>query len=432
VPPPYPDITAPLTPTEIESALSDLAATFPGVCTREKLPFQSHKGSDIHAIKIANVGAPDRPTVVLVGGVHGRESAPPDALVRFAQHLLVSHKDSTDILYPMRRVVPLIGTPVSFPTFKIRHPRVKRIVERVDLWIAPCVNPDGRLFDQDNLPVDLAGAGWRKNLRPNADAARIGVDINRNFDIAWRFEDYYNMGIYRLQYLRPEDPAATDSALETFRGPVAPPAGTEPETANVQFLVNDKRPRFYVDVHQAGRMILIPWGLEQNGTDPAMRFDNAAFTAKRDGLLAGSPVLPVGSTDYQEFLSDAGLHSHLKKVRYVAEAMQARILRSAGLSPVGPASRRRQVSTYRVLQSSHYAHPTFGPATGVSDDYAFSRQFLDPTRGQSFAYTLETGNTDERGFHPNYAPAAGHYQKIEREIHAALIELLAIAAGFSK
>jgi hypothetical protein len=429
VPPPYADIIVPLTPTQIEDALLDLETSFVGVCTREKLPNPSHEGTDIHAIKIANVAAPGRPTVVLVGGVHGRESAPPDALVRFAQHLLVSYTDHSDIVYPPRTVVPLIGTPVAFPAFTIRHPRVKRIVERVDLWIAPCVNPDGRLFDQDHLPVDLAGAGWRKNRRPHPDAARIGVDLNRNFDIAWRFEDYFDMAVYTLEYA--VRPAGTDPISDTFRGVAAPPAGTEPETANVQFLINDKRPRFYVDVHQDGRMILFPWGLEQNGTDPAMRFNNPAFTALRDGLLAGSPFLPVGRTDYKEFLSDAGLHSHLKKVRFVAEAMRAKILRSAGLPPAGPASRRRDVSTYRVLQSSHFAHPHAGPSSGPSDDYGFSRQVLDATLGQTFAYTLETGDVDERGFHPDYAAAVGHYQKIEREIHAALIELLAIAAGFS-
>jgi hypothetical protein len=417
----------------IEDALLDLDATF-AACTREKLPFPSHEGRDIHAIKIAKVAAPDRPTVVLVGGMHGRESVPPDALVRFAQHLLVSNRDGTEILYPSRTVVPVpgMGTPVTFPAFKIRHPRVKRIVERVDVWIAPCVNPDGRKFDQDFPPADLAGAGWRKNRRPNADATKIGVDLNRNFNIAWRFEDYFDMPVYRLDYPSTDDPAGTDATSETFRGTDPPPAGTEPETGNVQRLIDDKRARFYVDLHQAGRKILVPWGLEENGTDPGMHFDNAAFTSRRDGLLAGSPSLPVGRTDYQEFLSDVGAHSHRKKVQFIADSMHDRILRSAGLSPIGGPSRRRAVSTYKVVQSAFYADPFSGPTSGASDDYAFSRQYSDPTRGQMFAYTLETGNTDERGFHPSYDPAVGHYQKIEREIHAALIELLAIAAGFTR
>jgi len=43
----------------------------------------------------------------------------------------------------------------------------------------PCANPDCRqsVIDGDSL--------WRKNLRDNTRTSCEGVDVNRNFDIAW-------------------------------------------------------------------------------------------------------------------------------------------------------------------------------------------------------------------------------------------------------
>lgn len=304
MPPPYPDLVAPLTPPQIEAALKDLNDSFTS-CRWNVLPMASHEGKAIHYLKIPKADVAGRPTVLLVGGVHGRESAPPDALVRLAQKLLVSYDTGADIVYPKRTVVPLMGPPVTFPAFTIRHARIKRIIDKVDLYIVPCVNPDGRRYDQDPLPMGDPPkplGGWRKNRRPHPDKTRIGVDLNRNFDIAWKFEDYYDMAVYRLDYADPDDPASTDRTSETYRGDSPPPGGTEPETHNVQWLINDKKPRFYVDVHQTGRVVDVPWALEENGTDPAMNWRNLALTGTRNGLKSNSANLPLGA-DYREFFS---------------------------------------------------------------------------------------------------------------------------------
>jgi hypothetical protein len=81
-----------------------------------------------------------------------------------------------------------------------------------------------------------------------------------------------------------------------------------------------------------------------------------------------------------------------------------------------------------VGQSAFLYLPGAGPNSGCSDDYACSRQFLLPNREPIFAYTLETGSTDEQGFHPDYSVVAGHFRKINREIHGALLALLTTAA----
>ncbi|MEV6975010.1 M14 family zinc carboxypeptidase [Kitasatospora sp. NPDC093806] len=455
MPPPYVTVTVPQSPDQIEAALVDLALTFPSLCTRIAFPNRSVEDRPIHFIRIADGSAggpsgrpsdgppgesPDgRPVVVLTGGVHARESAPPDALVHFAQNLLVSRSTGTDITFPAMVCTPLPTmppnggppvpvSPVEYPRFTIPAAKVRRFLERVDLYIAPLINPDGRQFDQDNHPVGTGGAGWRKNRRPDPDPARIGVDINRNHDIAWKFEDYYDMAVYRKRYSF--GPASTDPANETYRGPAA---ASEPETANVQWLIDEVRAAYFVDVHQFGRNVLLSWGIEDNGDDPAMNFSSPAWKGRRDGLRPGSPLVPPDRPNYQEFVTNTAPHFVRDRLPVLANAMRDAILRSAGVDPAAPVpvtpEARRVHSTYDVGQSAAlYDKVNGGPVTGTTDDYAFRRQFDDPGRAPVFAFTIETGHLEEAGFHPDYGRPPGHYAKIEREVHAALAELCEMAA----
>ncbi|WP_431676394.1 M14 family zinc carboxypeptidase [Kitasatospora sp. KL5] len=430
MPPPYPAITVPQTPAQIEAALADLAASFPALCTLDRFPNKSVEGRDIHFIKIANGSGSNRPVVVLIGGVHARESAPPDALIRFAQSVLVSHDGSSDITFPAMSCEPLPSGPaVAYPDFTILASDVKKIVDTVDLYIAPLINPDGRLFDQLHPPSPPSG-GWRKNRRPHPDPAKIGVDLNRNHDIAWKFEDYYDMALYRADY--PTGPAeAVDESEETYRGPSV---ASEPETANVQWIVDTKKPAFFVDIHQFGRKVLMPWGLEDNGDDPTMTFSSPAWTGKRDGLRPGSLSLPPTDPDYKEFVSDSAPHFVKKNLGFIGDSMRDAILASAGvvLGSTAP-DPKRDHSTFEVAQAAVLYHPVGGgPVTGTTHDYAFRKQFDDPARAPVFAFGIESGHEEEAGFHPDYASPPGHYAKIEREIHAALIALGTIAAKLGK
>lgn len=426
MPPPYPQITIPLTPAQIEAALADLAASFPALCTLETFPNKSVEGRDIHFIKIANGGGPNRPKVLFLGGVHARESAPPDALIRFAQNVLTSHDSGADIVFAPMSCTPLpAGPAVSYPQFRISASTVANIVDTVDLYIAPLINPDGRLFDQLNPPTDAAIGGWRKNRRPDVNPNIIGVDINRNHDIAWKFEDYYDMSVYLSRYVN--GPASVNKSADTYRGPSA---ASEPETQNVQWIADTKKFTYFVDVHQFGRKVLTSWGIERNGSDPTMTFSAAAWTGKRDGLPAGDSLLPPGRPDYKEFVSNVAPHFVADRLNSIGAALRDAILRSAGVNPGSTVPNpRRAHSTYDVGQSAALYHPTGGPVTGTTDDYAFGLQFDDPSRAPVFAFTLETGHEEEQGFHPRYSSPPGHYAKIEREIHAALIELCTIAAN---
>ncbi|MEU4644831.1 M14 family zinc carboxypeptidase [Micromonospora sp. NPDC023814] len=420
MPPPYPDITAPLRAQEIEDALADLAASFPALCTRTVFPAETAGGRTHSYVRIANGSGPNRPAALIVGGVHAREWAPPDALVTLARNLLVSYTSGTDIVFPAMTVTPLVGAPVRYRAWRIPAADVNDIVTKLDVYILPLLNPDGREHDLTHL----SEPGWRKNRSPQA-GGEIGVDLNRNFDIIWRFEDYYDVALYRARY--GSDPASTSPADDTYRGPSA---HSEVETRHLESLLDTLPIHYYADVHMFGRNILYSWGLEEDGDDPAMHWRAPAFAGTRDGLIAGDPALPAGRTDYKEYLPDDPPHRIRSRARMIATAMHDEILRSAGVDPAAPVSAsQRAHSEYTVGQSAFLYLPVGGgPNSGCSDDYACSRQFVLANRQPIFAYTLETGHAEEQGFHCNYADPPGHFRKINREIHAAVTALLRVAA----
>jgi hypothetical protein len=454
VPPPYADIKVPMRAKQIEDALADLAATFGTLCTRTVLPNKTSEQRASSYLKIAN-GTGTRPVVLFTGGVHAREWAPPDALITFARNLLVAYTAKKAIKFPAMTVTALPPSPpqgprstpipVQYPSWTIPAADVQTIVNSVDLYLFPLVNPDGRELDLRLLspttppPPYLSPSGmWRKNVTPQKSTPPIipqpwGVDINRNFNIIWRFENYYDVASYLLRYHN-HPPAGRDPRGDEWRGNESAPGSdlpdTQPETGNVQSLLDNLPINYFVDVHTSGPNILYAWGMEGDGDDPTMNYNAAAYKGNRDGFEAGDPTLPAGKVDYKEFFPDVSPYYLRSRAETIAWSMHDAILQSSnGGTPPAPGSAQQVHSKYEVGQSAFlYVPAGWGPNSGTSEDYATSRQFVNPSRMPIFAYTLEMGRDEELGFHCDYG-AAGHFRKINREIHAALHRLLMFAAG---
>jgi Zinc carboxypeptidase len=386
-----------LTAATIESRLASLATTYPSLCTRLTFPNQTHDRRQVSYITSAMISGGSRPTVLITGGVHAREWAPPDAVLSFAEKLFQAYSTQSAITYP---VFTDTADKIDYQAFSIPWGDVKQIVERLDLYIAPLVNPDGRFFSQ----FDPANMDWRKNRRPAPSPDDVGVDINRNFDIAWDFDKYYTATAANTVSV-----SKSDMSSEVYQGPNV---ASEPETQNVQWLVTNQNIRFFLDIHSAGRTILYPWGLEDNqSSDPNQNFTNAIWNTKRDGR----------GGMYGEYFPDNLVNSRgllLTQHILLANRMKDAILKTASANKTFTSR-----STYIVKQSIDL-YPTIGAA----DDYTFSRQFLTNPANTVFAYTLECGSNlnGEGGFHPNYITK---YPKIEREVHAAIWGFLSHIAG---
>jgi hypothetical protein len=200
----------------------------------------------------------------------------------------------------------------------------------------------------------------------------------------------------------------------------------EPETLNVQFLIDDRKIGFFLDIHQEGRSILVPWGMEDQGFDTTMTFQQASWDYQRDGLKPAD--VPAGKTNYNEWLPSDSPHYLSGKMYAMASAMQTAILEAAGADLNTPIDPRTDHSRYNVGAASRYYDPVGGsPLTGDSADYCLARQFLDPSRAPIYALAMEVGAEEENKYHPDYTAPANHYQKIEREVFASVIEFLMAA-----
>jgi murein tripeptide amidase MpaA len=384
----------PSTVRAIEGELARLAADHPDLCTRTVAPNRSHEGRSISYVTISGGGSGGRP-VFITGGVHAREWAPPDVLLTLLDRLLRAYEGDSDFVVsgftdtaPARDIV--------YPEVAIPAADVKRIVDRLDFSVLALINPDGRAFSQSAQ----ANAMWRKNRRPPAEDGSpcMGVDLNRNFDLAWDFERYYN--------------DAGDIAVSASNDPcdfqvyVGPSALSEPESQNVASILRERGAEFYIDVHSFSRKILFPWGMDSNQSrDPAQSFRNPAFDGRRDGGPGGP---------YGEFIPRDLLDEHVR----IGTAMHDAMVEGAGSDP-----RARARSEYAVEPGL-----ALYPTTGTASDYAASLQFLDdPPAQRIIAYTLEIGmDTDGEGA---FQPVPAIYPKIEREVHLALMAFLLAAAG---
>lgn len=350
---------------EVETALTvATSAPYDSFTQLVPLPEQTWEGRQCNAVRIANGSDAGRPGIYFLGGVHAREWGSPDILVNFIEKLEDAYLNGT-------------GVTIGPKTYSAAE--IKSLVDDLDIIVFPQANPDGRHHSM------TADPNWRKNRRtaaPNSGSgACVGVDINRNFDLLWDFQTLFA-------------PTSTVSCsanpceYEVYHGD-AP--FSEPETRNAKW-IHDHFPNigYFIDLHSFGEDILFSWGTDDNQTtDPGMNFMNAAYNDVR-GILDHPPG-QAGHEAYREYIPSEDLAPRVD----LANAF------SAGIQAV-------RGTSYAVIQSVGLY-----PTAGASDDYSYSRHFVDASKRNVMAYTLEWGTS----FHPPYS----EMQNVIDEITSGLI-----------
>lgn len=168
----------------------------------------TYEGRALWALKISDhaMEAEDEPAFFVDGCHHARELVTPLAVLDIADALTSAYG---------------------------RDPEVARWVNEYEIWLIPCVNPDGLayVFDRDHY--------WRKNRRLNGDGT-FGVDLNRNYPFMW--------GACGANSGR--------TASEVYRGPA--PA-SEAEIQTMLALGARERPVIYISYHSFGEEVLYPY-----------------------------------------------------------------------------------------------------------------------------------------------------------------------------
>jgi carboxypeptidase T len=365
-----------LNTAEIESILITLHKLFPGITELIQLPNPTYESRLSNAIRV-RAGSPngksDRVGVMFTGSMHAREWGGSDICIGFLVNLLSSYIDNTSLIYGKN----------IFSSEQIRN-----MLENVDLFVFPDVNPDGKVYSQahdDTKPLfldDQDKMWWRKNrnpvLVPNGDdpVHGSGVDVNRNFKFLW------GSGIGTLTDDHRRTHSLNYPGVKAF---------SEPESSNVKHLFDKyDNIQYFVDIHSCGEMILYNWGDDSNQSDdPSMYFLNDKYTNVR-GKTRGRYA-----DDYKEFIEKVDQDI----AKGLANSMNESLKKVYGRS-------------YKVQQSAGLY-----TTSGTSDDYAFSRHIANKSRQKIYGFTIEFAS-DKMGF----IPPISEMQNINKEISSAMTE----------
>ena len=146
---------------EMVAEMQNLAALYPDLVSVYTIG-NSAGGAAIYGVKISHsVPAQNKPEVLYTGLQHAREAIGGTSLIFFVQYLAENYNSDN---------------------------KVKDLLDNRQLFIIPCLNPDGYAFNYSGASgYPVTGGGlWRKNRRnTGGGASNIGVDLNRNYGIDW-------------------------------------------------------------------------------------------------------------------------------------------------------------------------------------------------------------------------------------------------------
>jgi len=353
---------------EVESALSVATSapynTFTELITLPNLTWENRQ---CHAIKIAKGSNLGRPGVYFLGGVHAREWGSSDILINFVEKLEQAYLNNTGL---------------TFGSKNFSSADIKTIVNTLDIIVFPQANPDGR---HHSMTSDV---WWRKNRRilpPNSasgNPACVGVDINRNYDFLWDFPRYFDPSAPIVDSIDPCD-------YQLYNGPTA---FSEPETKNAKWIFdNFLNISFFIDVHSYSEDILYSWGDDDDQTnDPSMTFQNPSFNGSHGRGIPDASGLP-GASAYREYIPSSDKSKAIGLANIFRNGIQA-----------------VRGKTYTVKPAVNLY-----PTAGTSDDYAYSRHFVDSTKQKVIAYTLEWGT--------EFIPPYTEMQNIIQDITSGLL-----------
>lgn len=208
---------------EVLNQLNLMHQLYPSLCGTPYSIGQSVEGNPIMAIKLSDQPqlnqSPDEPRVYLDALTHAREPLSMESLLAFAWWLLEHYGQDEQATY---------------------------LLEEREIYLLPMVNPDGYRYNQQIAPT--GGGMWRKNRRSFGANNCVGVDLNRNYPLAW------------------SDPngASDQVCSETFRGDSAI---SEPESQAVKAMIDSLGASAAMSVHSFGQVMIHPWLWQNAATD---------------------------------------------------------------------------------------------------------------------------------------------------------------------
>lgn len=240
-----------LTYDELLLELDSMKIKFPNLVS-ERQPIGDHltqEGRPIYWLKIGNNPNEneDKPAIFYNALHHAREANALSQLVFYMWYLLENYETDAEIKY---------------------------IMDQVEMYFVPCVNPDGYIYNESINPE--GGGLWRKN-RSIGTGSAIGVDLNRNYGYEWGIDD---------------SGSASNPNFDTYRG-TAP--FSEPETKAIRDFCEEHQFNIALNYHSYSNLLIIPWGFNNTLTpddDTYRAFGNKM--TEQNNYLIGTGLETVG------------------------------------------------------------------------------------------------------------------------------------------
>ncbi|MCK9617965.1 MAG: immune inhibitor A [Lentimicrobiaceae bacterium] len=237
------------TRAEFQAHLDNMAALYPNLITVKQSIGNTVLNEPIYFVKISdnpNV-AEDEPQILYTGMHHAREPIGMQHLLYYMYYLLENYET---------------------------NPEVKYLVDNTEMYFVPVFNVDGYYYNETTNPN--GGGMWRKN-RTNNGGGSYGIDLNRNYDYMWGYD---NNG---------SSPYPDD---ETYRGTEA---FSEPETQAIRDFCTSHNFKIAINYHSVSGMLLYPWGYTEDVCpDDQIFYKQATILATENHYTYG----PASTTIY--------------------------------------------------------------------------------------------------------------------------------------
>jgi len=252
---------------EFVDSLTNIAVQHPEIAKLDTIGI-SYEGREILCLKISdNVNIDeDEPELLFMGLHHAREWPTLEICLFYADTLARAYGVDSQIT---------------------------EIVDSREIWIVPCVNPDGYVWCHD------LGHDWRKNRRYFSEYGTYGVDLNRNYDGACNGDPRGEWGSI-TGWATSHNPSTS-----VYCGPYP---FSESETQAIRDLILVHNFVFTVSYHTYGEEILWPWGytydrapdasiLSQVGNTMASKITCQSGYGTYDGYQSSGLYPTTGDTD---------------------------------------------------------------------------------------------------------------------------------------
>lgn len=221
--------------------LDNMAALYPQLITARQPvgDFLTFEGRPIYWVRISDNAQTDEPepAVLYTALHHAREAVSLSQLIFYMYHVLENYG---------------------------QDPLITEAVDHTEMYFIPMLNPDGYIYNEVTNPD--GGGMWRKNRRNNGNGT-FGVDLNRNYSVAWGGAG-----------------TSANGSSDVYRGPFPM---SEPEVQAMEWFADQHQFVTNVNFHSYADMLLFPWGY----TDAVQCDDHLNFLRITDMMVADNGYL---------------------------------------------------------------------------------------------------------------------------------------------